>query len=57
MRNNITHWRSLGYLGPILILVKISDPKVIDGFADMQNVTIIEKPYENKDLQGIAYNI
>ncbi len=54
MRGNITHWRSLGYLGPIIILVKIPDPKLIDGFADMQNVTLIEKPYENKDLQGIA---
>ena len=54
MRNNISHWRSIGYLGPIVILVKIPDPKIIDGFADMQNVTIIEKPYENRDLQGIA---
>lgn len=55
MRNNINYWRSLGYLGPIIILVKIPDPKVIDGFADLHNVTIIEKPYENKDLQGIAF--
>jgi response regulator RpfG family c-di-GMP phosphodiesterase len=55
MRNNVTHWRSLGYLGPILILVKIPDPKIIDGFADLHNVTLVEKPYENKDLQGIAY--
>ena len=54
MRNNISHWRSIGYLGPIVVLVKIPDPKVIDRFADMQNVTIIEKPYENRDLQGIA---
>jgi response regulator RpfG family c-di-GMP phosphodiesterase len=54
MRNNITHWRSLGYLGPIIILVKIPDPRVLDNFADLKNVTIIEKPYENKDLQGIA---
>ena len=54
MRNSISHWRSLGYLGPIMVLVKIPDPKVIDGFADLQNLTIIEKPYENRDLQGIA---
>lgn len=54
MRNNINHWRSLGYLGPVIVLVKIPDPKIIDRFADMHNVTLIEKPYENKDLQGIA---
>jgi response regulator RpfG family c-di-GMP phosphodiesterase len=54
MRNNINHWRSLGYLGPIIILVKIPDPKIIDRFSDMNNVTLIEKPYTNKDLQGIA---
>ena len=54
MRNNVAHWRGLGYLGPIMILVKIPDPNVIDSYADLQNVTIIEKPYQNKDLQGIA---
>ena len=54
MRNSISHWRSLGYLGPIMVLVKIPDPKLIDRFVDIQNLTIIEKPYENRDLQGIA---
>ncbi len=54
MRSSISHWRSLGYLGPILLLVKVPDPRLIDQFADLKNVTIIEKPYENKDLQGIA---
>lgn len=53
-RNTISYWRSLGYLGPIMVLVKIPDPRMLDGFADVQNVTIIEKPYENRDLQGIA---
>lgn len=54
LRNNITHWRSLGYLGPVMMLVKLPDPKIINNFADMHNVTIVEKPYENKDVQGIA---
>lgn len=53
-RGNVTQWRSLGYLGPIIILVKIPDPRLIDRFSDLQNVTLIEKPYENKDLRGIA---
>ena len=54
MRNNISQWRAAGYLGPIMILVKMPDPQLIDRFADIHNLTIIEKPYENKDLQGIA---
>ena len=54
MRNNVSHWRSIGYLGPIMILVKLPTPDIIDNFADLQNVTIIEKPYENRDIQGIA---
>ncbi|NQZ18765.1 MAG: PilZ domain-containing protein [Bdellovibrionales bacterium] len=54
MRNNVSHSSSLGYLGPIMILVKIPNPDIIDSFADLQNVTIIEKPYENRDVQGIA---
>ncbi|MEM7646312.1 MAG: PilZ domain-containing protein, partial [Pseudomonadota bacterium] len=54
LRTNISHWRSSGYLGPIMVLVKVPDPKLIDRFADIQNLTLIEKPYENRDLQGIA---
>lgn len=54
MRNSILHWRSLGYFGPIIVLVKVPGPTAIDSCSDLNNVTIIEKPYENKDLQGIA---
>lgn len=54
MRSEVQHLRSMGYLGPIMILGKVPSPNTIDRFADMQSVTIIEKPYENKDLQGIA---
>lgn len=54
MRGHIKDWRSQGYLGPVVILVKVPNTKILDGFADLRNVTIIEKPYENKDLVGIV---
>lgn len=54
LRNNILHWRNVGYLGPIMLLAKITDASLMDRFTDLHNVTIIEKPYDNKDLQGIA---
>lgn len=54
LRESINQWRALGYLGPILVLVKIPDPRILDKFSDIHNVTLVEKPYENKDLQGIA---
>lgn len=54
MRDNLFQWRSMGYLGPVMILAKLPDPKTIDKFSDLHNVTLIEKPYENKDLLGIA---
>jgi len=54
MRSEVQHLRSMGYLGPVMILGKVPHPNTIDRFSDMQSVTIIEKPYENKDLQGIA---
>ena len=53
-RGKINHWRSLGYLGPIMLIAKVPDPKQIDHFLDIQNLTVIEKPYENRDFQGIA---
>lgn len=54
IRNNVQSWRSLGYFGPVIVMVKMPDPKVFDRMADLHNVTILEKPYDNKDLLGIA---
>ncbi|MCB0379256.1 MAG: PilZ domain-containing protein [Bdellovibrionales bacterium] len=57
LRDHINHWRSSGYLGPIVILAKVHDPVTLNNLADMQNVAIVEKPYENKDLQGVAVKL
>jgi hypothetical protein len=54
MRYQVQELRSIGYLGPIMILGKVPHPNTIDRFSDMRSVTIVEKPYDNKDIQGIA---
>ena len=46
--------RTMGYLGPIIILVKVPDLKVLSHFQAQQNVVLIEKPYVKKDLIGIV---
>lgn len=46
--------REMSYLGPILLLVKIPDVKVLEKFEKLKNTVLIEKPYERKDLLGIA---
>lgn len=54
MRYEIQNLRTSGYLGPVMVLGKVPDANTLDRFSDIRNVTIVEKPYENKDLQGIA---
>jgi len=46
--------REINYLGPVLILVKIPDVKVLEDFKPMKNTVLVEKPYTRKDLLGIA---
>jgi len=46
--------RNQGYLGPLMILAKIPEIKYLAAFQAMQNVVVIEKPYEKKDLIGIS---
>ena len=46
--------RRLGYAGPVLVAAKVGEPNVVDEIKEIENVVLLEKPYEVKDLQGIA---
>ena len=46
--------RHMGYLGPIVLMAKIPDIKCLAAFQALQNVVVLEKPYEKKDLVGIS---
>jgi len=43
--------REINYLGPVLILVKIPDVKVLEDFKPMKNTVLVEKPYTRKSYQ------
>lgn len=50
----IKQFRSKGYLGPILIIARPYSPDVFKECEAYENVSMLERPYEQKDLMGIA---
>jgi Tfp pilus assembly protein PilZ len=46
--------RELGFHGPILMLAKIPTQALVKKVADLVAVVHLEKPFENKDLQGVC---
>lgn len=53
-RQAITDARRLGYKGPIMILSKVDTIEGLKEIKALDNVVLLEKPYEVKDLQGIV---
>ena len=49
-----TDLRDLGYGFPVLVLSKIVAPDTFNEFDDMYQTVLLEKPFENKDLVGLA---
>ena len=54
LKNMAHKLRNIGYFGPMIVAVKIPDLKALSQFRDAKNVVLLEKPYERKDLIGIA---
>ncbi len=50
----ITDSRRLGYRGPIMVLSKIDTVEAVKEIKAMENVVLLEKPYDVKDLQGVV---
>lgn len=46
--------RRLGYKGPIMVLSKMDTVEAVKEIKAMENIVLLEKPYEVKDLQGIV---
>lgn len=49
--------RSVGYLGPIMIVARPHSPELIRECEKLENVSFVEKPFETRDLVGIAYKL
>ena len=46
--------RTAGYRGPILVMARVKVSKALESLRLMDNVLLLEKPFENKDLLGIV---
>lgn len=53
-RQSITDSRRLGYKGPIMLVSKVDMLDVLDEIRRMENVVLLQRPYEVKDIQGLV---
>ncbi len=57
MYQQISSWRKKGCLASILMLSKVNDESLVKSMEPNNNIVILEKPYLEKDLRGIAQKI
>lgn len=57
MYQQISGWRKKGCLSSVLMLTKVNDENLIKSIEPNNNIVILEKPYLEKDLRGIAQKI
>lgn len=53
----IAGWRKKGCLSSVLMLSKVSDDNLIKNLEPNNNMVVLEKPYLDRDLRGIASKI
>ena len=53
-RQAITDARRLGYKGPVMVVSKVDMVDVVEEIRRMENVVLLQRPYEVKDLQGLV---
>jgi PilZ domain len=49
--------REAGYLGQVLVLAKPPTADILSDFQDRDNVVFLEKPFENRDFDGMVRKI
>lgn len=54
LKQSVSEWRFQGYLGPVLILTKVPDLNQLTDLDHMNNVVVLDKPYNPKDLLGVS---
>jgi hypothetical protein len=53
----VASWRKKGCLSSVLMLSKVNDEALIKSLEPANNMVILEKPYLERDLRGIAHKI
>lgn len=53
-QQEVHNWRKKGFLASIILMSRVMDTALIDQFEILNNFVLVEKPYDDKDLRGIA---
>lgn len=54
LQQEIQSWRKRGFLSSVVMLSKVLDLGLFDQFENLNNFVLVEKPYDEKDLQGVT---
>lgn len=54
LKQQFQTWRKRGFLSSVLMLTKLPELKMIREFDEIKNFLILEKPYEDRELNGIS---
>lgn len=55
LKQQVMTWRQRGFLGSIIVISKVTDFNLLAHMNTLHNFVVLEKPFEDKDLNGIAY--
>lgn len=55
LKQQVMNWRKRGFLGSILVISKTREDGLIEQLNTLHNFVVLEKPYESKDLAGMAF--
>jgi response regulator RpfG family c-di-GMP phosphodiesterase len=54
MKQQMGSWRKKGFLAPILLISRVGSDQDLNELEKLHNFVLLEKPYVDKDLVGIA---
>ncbi len=54
LQQQLASWRRNSFLSPILLLSKVADAAAMTSFENLPSCVLLEKPFDEKDLRGIA---
>jgi hypothetical protein len=54
MKQQMRTWRKKGFLAPILLISRVGSDQDLNELESLHNFVLLEKPYIDKDLLGIA---
>jgi len=53
-QQEIQTWRKKGFLASVILVSRVMDTTLFDQYEALNNFVLVEKPFDDKDLSGIA---